>query len=133
MYVCSFICTSLHHIHGIYINMLVKVSQVVYIPVATYQKAFIFIFSYHDSTTQGPCPWVGLESKYRTPLKSAILFLAHRSGKYQNKEKPLKRQRKLGLATRKPIISRMGSKFSMIRPGTYIYELPALECLEKSP
>ena len=34
-------------------------------------------------------------------------------------------------ATRKPIISRMGSKFSRIRPGTY--ELPALECLEKSP
>ena len=33
-------------------------------------------------------------------------------------------------ATRKPIISRMGSKFSRIRPGTY--ELPALERLEKS-
>ena len=33
-------------------------------------------------------------------------------------------------ATRKPIISRMGSKFSRIRPGTY--ELLALECLEKS-
>ena len=31
-------------------------------------------------------------------------------------------------ATRKPIISRMGSKFSRIRPGTY--ELPALECLK---
>ena len=31
-------------------------------------------------------------------------------------------------ATRKPIISRMGSKFSRIRPGTY--ELPALERLE---
>ena len=30
--------------------------------------------------------------------------------------------------TRKPIISRMGSKFSRIQPGTY--ELPALECLE---
>ena len=28
-------------------------------------------------------------------------------------------------ATSKPIISRMGSKFSRIRPGTY--ELPALE------
>ena len=34
-------------------------------------------------------------------------------------------------ATRKPIISRMGSKFSRIQPGTY--ELPALERLEKSP
>ena len=34
-------------------------------------------------------------------------------------------------ATSKPIISRMGSKFSRIRPGTY--ELPALERLEKSP
>ena len=34
-------------------------------------------------------------------------------------------------ATSKPIISRMGSKFSRIQPGTY--ELPALECLEKSP
>ena len=34
-------------------------------------------------------------------------------------------------ATRKLIISRMGSKFSRIRPGTY--ELPALERLEKSP
>ena len=33
-------------------------------------------------------------------------------------------------ATSKPIISRMGSKFSRIRPGTY--ELPALEGLEKS-
>ena len=33
-------------------------------------------------------------------------------------------------ATRKPIISRMGLKFSRIRPGTY--ELPALEHLEKS-
>ena len=33
--------------------------------------------------------------------------------------------------TSKPIISRMGSKFSGIRPGTY--ELPALERLEKSP
>ena len=33
-------------------------------------------------------------------------------------------------ATSKPI-SRMGSKFSRIRPGTY--ELPALERLEKSP
>ena len=33
-------------------------------------------------------------------------------------------------ATRKLIISRMGSKFSRIRPGTY--ELPALERLEKS-
>ena len=33
-------------------------------------------------------------------------------------------------ATRKHIISRMGSKFSGIRPGTY--ELPALEHLEKS-
>ena len=32
--------------------------------------------------------------------------------------------------TRTPIISRMGSKFSRIRPGTY--ELPALERLEKS-
>ena len=31
-------------------------------------------------------------------------------------------------ATRKLIISRMGSKFSRIRPGTY--ELPALERLE---
>ena len=30
----------------------------------------------------------------------------------------------------KPIISRMGSKFSRIRPGAY--ELPALERLEKS-
>ena len=34
-------------------------------------------------------------------------------------------------ATRKPIISRMGLKFSRIRPGTY--ELSALERLEKSP
>ena len=34
-------------------------------------------------------------------------------------------------ATSKPLISRMGSKFSRIRPGTY--ELPALERLEKSP
>ena len=34
-------------------------------------------------------------------------------------------------ATSKSILSRMGSKFSRIRPGTY--ELPALECLEKSP
>ena len=33
-------------------------------------------------------------------------------------------------ATSKSIISRMGSKFSRIRPGTY--ELPALERLEKS-
>ena len=33
-------------------------------------------------------------------------------------------------AKSKPIISRMGSKFSRIRPGTY--ELPALEHLEKS-
>ena len=33
-------------------------------------------------------------------------------------------------ATSKPI-SRMGSKFSGIRPGTY--ELPALERLKKSP
>ena len=33
-------------------------------------------------------------------------------------------------ATRKPIISQMGSKFSRIQPGTY--ELPALEHLEKS-
>ena len=33
--------------------------------------------------------------------------------------------------TSKPIVSRMGSKFSRIRPGTY--ELPALERLEKSP
>ena len=32
--------------------------------------------------------------------------------------------------TSKPIISRMGSKFSRIRPRTY--ELPALECLKKS-
>ena len=34
-------------------------------------------------------------------------------------------------ATSKPIISRMGSKFRRIRPGTY--ELAALEGLEKSP
>ena len=34
-------------------------------------------------------------------------------------------------ATRKPMISRMGLKFSGIRPGTY--ELPAPEPLEKSP
>ena len=34
-------------------------------------------------------------------------------------------------ATSQPIISRMGSKFSRIRPGTY--ELPALEHMEKSP
>ena len=33
-------------------------------------------------------------------------------------------------ATSKPIISRMGSKFSRIRPGAY--ELPAFKCLEKS-
>ena len=34
-------------------------------------------------------------------------------------------------ATRNPIISQMGLKFSRIRPRTY--ELPVLECLEKSP
>ena len=34
-------------------------------------------------------------------------------------------------ATSNPIISRVGSKFSGIRPGTY--ELPALVRLEKSP
>ena len=34
-------------------------------------------------------------------------------------------------ATSKPIISRMGSKFSKTRLGTY--ELPVLEHLEKSP
>ena len=34
-------------------------------------------------------------------------------------------------ATSKSIISRMGSKFSRIRPGTY--ELAVLERLEKSP
>ena len=34
-------------------------------------------------------------------------------------------------AIRKPIISRMGSKFGKILLGTY--ELPALELLEKSP
>ena len=34
-------------------------------------------------------------------------------------------------ATRKPIISQMGSKFSWIRPGTY--KLPALERSEKNP
>ena len=34
-------------------------------------------------------------------------------------------------ATSKPIISRMGSKFSRIGPGTY--ELPVLERFEKSP
>ena len=33
--------------------------------------------------------------------------------------------------TSKPIISRMGLKFSRIQPGAY--ELPALEGLEKSP
>ena len=33
-------------------------------------------------------------------------------------------------ATSKPLISRMGSKFSRTRPGTY--ELPVLEGLEKS-
>ena len=33
--------------------------------------------------------------------------------------------------TSKPVISRLGSKFSRIQPGTY--ELPALERLEKSP
>ena len=33
-------------------------------------------------------------------------------------------------ATSKPIISRMGSEFNRIRPGTY--ELPGLECLETS-
>ena len=33
-------------------------------------------------------------------------------------------------ATSKPIISRMGSKFSTMGPGAY--ELPALERLEKS-
>ena len=33
-------------------------------------------------------------------------------------------------ATSKPIISRMGSKFNRIRPGTY--ELPVLERLEIS-
>ena len=33
--------------------------------------------------------------------------------------------------TSKPIISLMGSKFSRVRLGAY--ELPALECLEKSP
>ena len=35
------------------------------------------------------------------------------------------------LATSKPMISRMGSKFSRIQPGTY--ELPALERMEKFP
>ena len=34
-------------------------------------------------------------------------------------------------ATSKPVISRMGSKFSRIRPGTV--ESPTLERLEKSP
>ena len=34
-------------------------------------------------------------------------------------------------ATRKPIISQRGSKLGRIGPGTY--ELPAVECLEKSP
>ena len=34
-------------------------------------------------------------------------------------------------ATSKPIISRMGSTFSRIQPGTY--ELAALERLEKNP
>ena len=34
-------------------------------------------------------------------------------------------------ATSKLMISRLGSKFSRIQPGTN--ELPALECLEKSP
>ena len=34
-------------------------------------------------------------------------------------------------ATTKPIISRIGLKFSRIRPGTY--ELAALERLEKAP
>ena len=34
-------------------------------------------------------------------------------------------------ATRKTIISQMGSKFSWIRPGTY--KLPALERSEKNP
>ena len=34
-------------------------------------------------------------------------------------------------ATSKPIIRRMGSKFSGIRPRTY--QLPALEHLKKSP
>ena len=34
-------------------------------------------------------------------------------------------------ATSEPIISRMGSKFSRMQPGTY--ELLALERLEKSP
>ena len=34
-------------------------------------------------------------------------------------------------ATSKPIISRMGTKFGRIRPGTY--KLPALERLEKYP
>ena len=34
-------------------------------------------------------------------------------------------------ATSKPTISRVGSRFSRIGPGTY--ELPALERLEKSP
>ena len=34
-------------------------------------------------------------------------------------------------ATRKSIISQMGSKFSRIRPGTY--ELPAIKRLEKIP
>ena len=33
--------------------------------------------------------------------------------------------------TSKPIVSRMGLKFSRIRPGTY--ELPSFEHLEKSP
>ena len=35
------------------------------------------------------------------------------------------------LATSKSLKSRLGLKFSRIRPGTY--ELPALERLEKSP
>ena len=36
-------------------------------------------------------------------------------------------------ATSKPIISRMGSKFSRIQTGTSELHVPALERLEKSP
>ena len=59
MYDCSFICTSLHHIHGIYIKVLVKVSQVVYISVTTYQKAFIFIFNNMTTELRFPAPGWG--------------------------------------------------------------------------
>ena len=65
-----------------YDKALVKVSQVVYIYVTTYQKSFIFgphvpwRIDIHIMTPESrvPDPRLGWKSKSRTPLKSAILF-----------------------------------------------------------